>query len=134
MNHWAIQYIGLGYRHGAVGPTEFDCWGFVRWCLDKHYGIAVPAIEPSSYQVLSYAREFRKHPEVSRWSRVDKPMDGDVALLSCSRTPHHCGIYADADGGVVVHALENVGVVAQTLPSLSSKGWTKQEFWRLERA
>ena len=42
--HWAEDLIGCPWVAGGRGPDAFDCWGLVRWCWGRHFGIEVPEI------------------------------------------------------------------------------------------
>ncbi len=76
----AMSYVGNGsYVWGACSPGEFDCSGFVSYCLT------------GSYSRLGTTYTFLGWPEVS------DPQPGDVCV-----NEGHCGIYVG--GGMMAHA------------------------------
>ena len=76
----AMSYVGNGsYVWGACSPGEFDCSGFVSYCLT------------GSYSRLGTTYTFLG------WTEVDDPQPGDVCV-----NEGHCGIYVG--GGMMAHA------------------------------
>ena len=76
----AYSWVGKAdYVWGACAPGQFDCSGFVSYCLT------------GSYTRLGTTYTFL------RWPRVSNPQPGDVAVNS-----GHCGIYIG--DGQFIHA------------------------------
>ena len=76
----AYSYVGNGqYVSGACAPGQFDCSGFVSYCLTGSYSRL-----GSTYTFLG-------------WQEVSNPQPGDVAVNAA-----HCGIYIG--GGQMIHA------------------------------
>lgn len=50
-----------------------------------------------------------------------------IVILTQNKYPCHVGIYADIDGGGVLHNMQGVGVVFQKLPELKMNGWQIME-------
>lgn len=73
---------------------------------------------------------FRDHPERQRWVSVVKPAEGDAVLLRQSRHPVHVGVWLAVDGGGVLHAVKDAGVVFQKLPELLLHGWRVEGFYQ----
>ena len=90
----AYSYVGNAeYVWGACSPGQFDCSGFVSYCLT------------GSYSRLGTTYTFLN------WPRVSDPQPGDVAVNS-----GHCGIYIG--GGQMIHAATyGVGVVVGPVQS-----------------
>ena len=77
---WALYNEGTNtYVWGGVGPTGFDCSGFVSYCLTGNYSRL-----GTTYTFLGY-------------TEVSDPQPGDIAVNS-----GHCGIYIG--GGQMIHA------------------------------
>lgn len=75
----AYSQIGKPYKWGAVGPSSYDCSGFVSYCLSgKNIRLG------TTYTFMN-------------WTRVSDPKPGDVCVNS-----GHCGIYIG--GGQMIHA------------------------------
>lgn len=84
----AYSYIGNAeYVWGACSPGEFDCSGFVAYCLT------------GNYVRLGNTTTFLG------WPRVSDPQPGDVCVNS-----GHCGIYI-GNGQMIHCATEGVGVI-----------------------
>ncbi|WP_180326786.1 coiled-coil domain-containing protein [Raoultibacter phocaeensis] len=76
----AYSYVGNAeYVSGACAPGQFDCSGFVSYCLTGSYSRL-----GSTYTFLG-------------WSRTNNPQPGDIAV-----NEGHCGIYIG--GGQMIHA------------------------------
>ena len=75
----AYDYLGnASYVWGSCAPGEFDCSGFVSYCLSGRYSRL-----GTTYTFLT-------------WPEVHDPQPGDVAV-----NPAHCGIYIG--GGQIIH-------------------------------
>ena len=125
MTHWAVEYIGDPWVAG-----EHDCWAFVRRVWREQFGIEVPLIDVDACNRLACVRAFAGHEERANWHNVTTPQEGDAVLLSQSKHPSHVGVWIDADGGGVLHCVEGVGVVFQTVSSMRAAGWHGMEFYR----
>ena len=132
--HWAEDLIGRPWVAGGRGPDAFDCWGLVRWCWRTHFGIEVPEIPVDAANVRAVLSSFRDHPERQRWRRVERageqPREGDAVLMRQSRHPVHVGIWLAVDGGGVLHAARDIGVVFQNARDLATHGWRIEGFYR----
>ena len=84
----AYSYVGNAeYAFGACSPGQFDCSGFVSYCLTGGYGR------------LGSTSTFLG------WTQVSDPQPGDVAVNA-----GHCGIYIG--GGQMIHCADyGVGVI-----------------------
>lgn len=123
--HWAAEYIGDPWVAG-----EHDCWAFSRRVWREKFGMDVPAVDVDACNRLACVRAFDGHEEKASWYHVDTPQEGDAVLLAQSRHPSHVGVWVDADGGGVLHCVEGIGVVFQTISSLKVAGWHGLEFYR----
>lgn len=84
----AYSYIGKAeYVWGACAPGQFDCSGFVSYCLT------------GQYTRLGSTTTFMT------WNRVSNPQPGDVCTSSS-----HCGIYV-GDGQMIHASTWGVGVI-----------------------
>ncbi|WP_165050483.1 MULTISPECIES: NlpC/P60 family protein [unclassified Adlercreutzia] len=84
----AQSYVGNAqYVWGACAPGQFDCSGFVSYCLTGAYSRL-----GTTYTFLG-------------WPRVSDPQPGDVAVNA-----DHCGIYV-GNNQMIHAATEGVGVI-----------------------
>lgn len=128
--HWAIDYIGKPWAVGAQGPDAFDCWALVRDVQRLHFDRELPIIDVNAMDLRAVYRAFKAHPELERWQQVDAPVEGDIALLSSCRHPHHCGVWLDVDAGGLLHSEAATGVAFQDLASLRASGWSRLKYLR----
>lgn len=90
----AYSWVGRAeYVWGACSPGQFDCSGFVSYCLTGSYGRL-----GTTYTFLG-------------WPHVSNPQPGDVCT-----SDYHCGIYIG--GGQMIHAATyGVGVIVGPVQS-----------------
>lgn len=126
MNHWSQKYIGKPWVNGARGPDAFDCWGLL-WFIYKHeLGIELPLYPGIDAKDKALVRDqILGRPAC--WVKLDRPEEfAGVALGISSFT--HIGIYTEADGGYIIHAVEKHNVIAQRPAQFRDMGWAKMEF------
>jgi cell wall-associated NlpC family hydrolase len=128
--HWATQYIGKKWVACGRGPEGFDCWGLVHWASREHYGRELPDFALHPDHKAEVAKLMTEQAASGKWRRLASPEDGCVVAMSSSAMIHHVGIYLATDGGVILHAHERYGVVAQTVNGLRTLGWTRIEFYK----
>lgn len=131
--HWAVAYIGLPWEAGARGPRSFDCWGLVRHVLQTKYQRECPEynlISPGDVAMSTQAMK-RALARPSLWEEIPAPLDGCVVAMSHTDVMHHVGVYVQADSGLVLHAMDRQGVLAQPLVSLANYNWRTVKFYRL---
>ena len=89
-----------GYRTGSMGPDEFDCQGFVKWCLKQNgwdispwgfkdgtgTGAAAEGLSKMGWDVAPYDAE--------------EIQPGDILIYHYSQSNGHVAFYA-GDGNVV---------------------------------
>ena len=122
MSHWALPFIGAPWISGESGPAGYDCYGLVRAVYRDVQGIVLPVVDVTQAEPLRL-RHTLQSEAAAAWDEVQQPADLDVLMLSYGENPHHIGLWAEVDGGRVVHALEGAGVVAQSRSALAGDGW-----------
>ena len=128
--HWAEDLIGRPWVAGGRGPYAFDCWGLVRFCWRERFRIEVPEIPVDAANLRAVLSGFRDHPERERWKLVERAREGDAVLMRQSRHPVHVGIWLAVDGGGVLHAARDIGVVFQGPADLTTHGWRIEGTYR----
>lgn len=120
---WVNARIGLPWIDGAEGPEAFGCWGLVRRGLADLAGIALPAAPID--ELVSRLRKV----EIRRdWRPSDRLSHLAICLMGRSRTPHHVGLCLELDGGVVVHAIQDAGVIVSSRLQLRAMGFQKLRY------
>ncbi|MCM1520806.1 MAG: C40 family peptidase [Lachnoclostridium sp.] len=106
---YASRFIGTRYRHGAKGPSAFDCSGFTSYVF-RNFGMT---LSPSSRAQGLQGRQISK----------DEVMVGDLMFFSGRRggkTIGHVGMVVDVDEATgkvkFIHAATSRGVVIESFP------------------
>ncbi len=124
--HWAMDYLGKPWVNGATGPDAYDCYGLVVAAYRDMLGETLPIFSVAASEPLRLRRLMADNVEPDSpfgWYREVVPSELDAVLLSHGERPHHVGLWTNADGGRVVHSLEGVGVVAESLATLNLGAW-----------
>lgn len=97
------KYWGAKYKFGAVGPSKFDCSGFVQRIFKEAYSVKLPRSSKKQYKTGIY---------VSR----NRLKYGDLVFFNTNgRGVSHVGVYigngkfshASSSKGVTISSLEN---------------------------
>ncbi len=110
---FAESKLGCKYVRGAKGPDQFDCSGFVYWCLNQagvkqSYMTSVAWRSCSKYKRINYMEDLKR---------------GDVLVFKgINMSRGHVGIYLG--DGLMIDASSSLGVIRITEESvLTSKYW-----------
>ena len=63
------------------------------------------------------------------WRKLAGPVHGCAVGLSHNLKLHHCGLFVATDGGLILHAKEDHGIVAESVSALRARGWNRIEFY-----
>ena len=122
--HWAFDYIGCGFSSGSTGPGAYDCWGLVRAVYRHCYQINIDPVICDAGSLRQVRATFGKDKLYKSWVKITGSAgDGDAVLMRQGKFTSHVGLYADVDGGRIVHALPGVGVVAQSINRIEQAGY-----------
>lgn len=120
--------LGRPYAAQAMGPDAFDCYGLARHLQREFFGRELPLFSlPADAGRFAIASAIAIHPERARWDRVEVPADGNVVVMARQDCGFHMGVWLALDGGVIVHTLEQTGVVIDQPFRLTGPG----QRWRL---
>jgi len=120
--------LGRTYRAGAMGPEAYDCYGLARHLQAAFFGRDLPLFQlPAEAGRFGIASAITVHPERQRWREIPRPVDGSMVVMARQDCGFHLGVFLALDGGLVVHTLEQTGVVAERPFQLASPA----ERWRL---
>ncbi|GAB7082279.1 hypothetical protein [Megalodesulfovibrio paquesii] len=126
MAHWVEQYTGQPWT------PEQDCfYWFVRISREQ-FGRDIPGYMADHARLVHAAARALSGDLASHYpcQQTATPHDGDAALLTQHRVPHHIGMVVWLKGKLhVLHALQNVGVVCSDRRSLQANGWHLAGFW-----
>lgn len=129
MKHWAAKYIGLPYAIGGRELNGLDCWGLLRVIYRNEKGIDLPELPGITAEgVSTISREILDQTQAN-WTEVARPADGDAVAMSQKTVLHHVGIWAEADGGKIIHCWK-CPVIAESLKMLRLRGIRVVRFFR----
>lgn len=132
--HWAESYIlaGIRWRFGAddAAAGEYDCWNFVRRVQREQFSRDLPLIDLGGNPVPGMLDASRHH----QWVRVPDGWqfaEGDIIVM---RRPDdlHVGVWAECEGGGVIHCNSTSGGVAWTSRRRLHEMWPVVEGWAHE--
>lgn len=115
MKHWANAYVGKKWTVDGYGPECFNCWGLFWWVSEKHYGRQVPKFQISPENKPEYMRVMLEEVLNGNWRKIEKPLDGCAVAMGQNRNICHVGVFLDVDGGRVLHAVKDKGVLCETV-------------------
>lgn len=107
-----------------------DCWGLLVLVYLNEFGISLPDMPGISVGSALEIHSAIAQQAAKEWTEVDSPFDGCAVAMSQLHAMHHVGIWADADGGRIVHSWEKQNVVADSLKSIKLKGIRTLKFYR----
>lgn len=122
--HWITDYLGKKWASGGRGPDKFDCWGILMDIYKKQLGVDIesyPGVESCGFKET--AKMFNNGMNGSKWVEINKPKDICAVGLSRNKRIHHVGVYADVDGGKIVHIQKGGGCAAQSIIQMKAQGW-----------
>jgi cell wall-associated NlpC family hydrolase len=128
--HWATKYIGMPYELGARREDCVDCWGLLWLIYHEQFGIELPEFPGIAAASAIAINSTLRDSVQSDWIQIPKPFEGCAVGMGMRKALHHVGVYVNADGGRIVHGWDGRNVVADTLKSLSSKGFRTVAFFR----
>lgn len=117
--------IGTGWRSGAIGPREYDCWTLSVIVQKELFGRDMPLMSVDAEDVRVVMREIANHPHRKLWKRIDKPIHGALVEMTSGRHPFHIGTYLDIDGGGILHSFAPVGCTFDRVAVLEVSGWRR---------
>lgn len=120
---WAAALVGRPYRARGRGPSSFDCWGLCAYVWTAHFGLPyVPDVGCDRSDSRGVLAELRGAEASGLAARISSPVHGCAVYMSRSARPSHVGIFLDLDGGVVLHATVEAGVLLTRLRDLRFAG------------
>ena len=113
----AESKVGCKYVRGAKGPNQFDCSGFVYWCLNQ-------AGVKQSYMTSIVWRSCSKYKRINSMSSLKR---GDILVFKGnSMATGHVGIYLG--DGKMIDASSSRGQVRITDSNILKSTYWKEHF------
>lgn len=113
--HWSLAYLGLPWRDHGRDHDGVDCWGLVRLVYRERWGLDLDGYDgvyASAGEVAAIDAAIRTAAVSPTWMRIDRPIEGDVALYRRGRAEAHVGLVI---GERLLHAVEPFGVRLELL-------------------
>lgn len=92
---WVSDIIGVPFLDRGRTPDGWDCWGLVRWCINKERDILLPSYDnlydSASADCLNISSAIKEHS--TQWEKVEKGREriGDAILIRMKNLPIHVG-------------------------------------------
>ena len=119
--YWWEQYLGLPWE------TDRDCFHWFMLWRQEHFAKHGPIkVDSQDRAKVQNAIRFLSlsHCAAYGWRLTEHPVEGDAALLSRSKHPHHIGMIVFVDGHMkILHAVEGGSVVVSSRQELLINGW-----------
>ena len=123
------RLIGTPYDLGGRTAGTLDCYGTARELQRELFNRDMPDFAiPGEAGRTAIAAAIAVHPERTRWREIEVPVDGALVTMARNVCGYHIGTWLEEDGGMIVHAIEDCGVVADTIQTLEAVGWRKFRF------
>ncbi|MBF0647085.1 hypothetical protein HTZ97_16540 [Desulfuromonas acetoxidans] len=131
--HWSSAYIGQKFT------PDMACYMWFRRIVFERFGRDLPLVnippdkDPAKVGVrmvtADMAREFG-------YASTTDPQEGDAVYLSRNgRSQHHIGMVVLVNGKrLILHAMEEIGVVLDDSTSLRQNGFTIMGYWTYENS
>lgn len=121
------QLVGMPWER-----TGMHCWALVVQIQEDLYGRALPLMRESVPEREEHVRLLSQKAERYGWTESANPRHGCVVRMYRHGRDRgdleHVGVWFDWDGGMVVHTDHPHGVVLDTMPILSARGWNCRYF------
>lgn len=103
--HWSDLWLGRQYS-----PDRFNCADLVLAVQREHFDRCLDIVGAHPVGLLAQSQaveaEVWRHVE-----RVDRPMDGDVAMIRNRGRLRHIGVFCAIQDGMILHAVRGMGVI-----------------------
>jgi len=138
---YVASLIGKPWAINGYGPDLYGCWGLFVVVQQALFARMLPKVEVSDQRgskkvsaqqrmYVEIARAIADHPVRKEWVQVEEPEHGCAVLMSRIHVPAHIGVYLNYDGGSVLHADEEHGVVFEDIPRLRARQWMGITFYK----
>ncbi len=106
------------------------CWAFLRAVYLAAYGIELHDLGHVAGDVQRDIPFAYTEAGSGRWCPVTVPQDGDAVAMGRRARPHHVGVWLAAEGGLIAHCAEPMGVTVAPRRALAAIGWGSFRFYR----
>lgn len=110
--------IGKPYKRGATGPDSFDCEGLARHIQRECFGKELPTVPDAIFK-----RRMVK--------RIRYPVHGSIVFTGAGNFDRHIGVYLAISGGGIIHVMEGIGVIFDSLHAFHLRCPCKARFYKL---
>jgi cell wall-associated NlpC family hydrolase len=128
--HWITQYLSLPHAIGGRDRKGVDCYGLLYLVYREQFGEELPLYPGLWTRDIRQVYQMIIAETPARWHEISTPTDGCAVAMSPRDAICHVGIWADSDGGKVVHMYRD-RVAADTLRGLRMRGIRTIKFYGL---
>lgn len=116
------KYIGMEYS-----LKYFNCWDFVKMFYERELGIKLPFLMLENLNLRKQAEVIKTQTAKSYWQELEQSEPNCVCVMRQSKHPIHVGIFINNH---VLHNIEHIGVVYQSLSSLKLSNWKISGYYK----
>ena len=133
---YLTSLLGRPWAPQGEGPAAYSCWGLACEVETRLFGRHLPAVSVPADLTWRWAIDtLAGHPEREAWREIVSPQpglitaaDGALVLMARADRPAHIGVWL-APERAVIHADHILGVVAESVPTLRARAWTRLRFY-----
>lgn len=129
---WTDHYIGKPWRATPTPPESFTCGELCRYVLRERCGIDAPEIVVNANRMRDCMRgmETPGHYGLVPLAAGEPPRDYDIVYMARTNRPHHVGLAVKtADGLMILHCQEIIGVSLDSLSGLAGMQYMRSFYW-----
>lgn len=131
-NEWWLKYLGKPWRPIPAPPHSFTCGELLRAAYRDGFGLDVPEIiaDPLILRDCVTAMTPGRYG-LRPLGPDEEPREFDAVFMARVKYDHHVGLGAlTGEGLMILHCLEEAGVVLESPADLRGRGFQRLSWYR----
>jgi len=135
MANWWEKYLNKPWKAEPEPPHSFNCGELLRRVYWDEFGIeTLPILADASDLRQCIKAMTGERYGLAPLKQTDRPRNYDSVFMARGKFDDHCGIAAGTvEGLLVLHCLQGVGVVLESVGELAGRGLKHLSWYRHER-
>lgn len=130
--NWTDRYLGKPWEAVPSPPDSYNCGELLRAVYMDQFLFDTRGIDADAKSLRSCVKAF--DPAffgLGRLAEGERPREFDTVFMGRAKYVDHCGIVAETrDGLMILHCLQDLGVVLDTPWEAAAQGFEKIEYLR----